>query len=498
MRHNVAILIKLYLFLIKGQHKVMSSNIVNPTNFSKNTNKKFGKNKWKKGGKFYKNNKKNKNISEPFVEESTKEEPVIEISAMDNSTNENIAQNCNQIIEEPNTNNESFKIEPNNFSNTKTKLKNIEHYIVEDFFTEFFGFSNKECRSNTAKEFMLKHPNMSSVDEVVKFAMMDQKEITTRYDELFQKSQNKFKKPKKNLNKKSNKKSNTKYNTDNYSDMHNDDFSATTASTVAFSEDNKQTKKHKNFKKYADIEDLSIDGYDGDSYVDYDEDEYSNYSEYDNNCDDDCNSEYHKCDLTKSSCIVRLNTFDEWAYSNKCDPLELCRSGFYFTGKEDIVKCFVCGLELCEFEENDDPLDAHYNESPNCPFIASIYLPKALRNRAPDKNLDKTIKSITNLLDSIASNINNNKMANYSMPTNLLNPYIPCNQFYNKFTGVTNATNNYTNDNKSSNNNDCCDMTCGCCDYETNCKLNNFSDDYDDQCDKYNIKKNKKSKKSKK
>ncbi|XP_069136434.1 baculoviral IAP repeat-containing protein 3-like [Argopecten irradians] len=46
-------------------------------------------------------------------------------------------------------------------------------------------------------------------------------------------------------------------------------------------------------------------------------------------------------------------------------------SGFFFTGEEDIVRCFHCDIGLAEWDPEDDPWVEHARHSPDCPFLRS-------------------------------------------------------------------------------------------------------------------------------
>ncbi|XP_033739515.1 E3 ubiquitin-protein ligase XIAP-like isoform X2 [Pecten maximus] len=49
----------------------------------------------------------------------------------------------------------------------------------------------------------------------------------------------------------------------------------------------------------------------------------------------------------------------------------LVDSGFFFTGEEDIVRCFHCDIGLAEWDPEDDPWVEHARHSPDCPFLKS-------------------------------------------------------------------------------------------------------------------------------
>ena len=44
-------------------------------------------------------------------------------------------------------------------------------------------------------------------------------------------------------------------------------------------------------------------------------------------------------------------------------------AGFYYTGNDDISRCFRCGLEIHKLRLGQDPLQLHRFKSPHCRFI---------------------------------------------------------------------------------------------------------------------------------
>lgn len=83
-------------------------------------------------------------------------------------------------------------------------------------------------------------------------------------------------------------------------------------------------------------------------------------------------SSYHKPD---SPCmrteIDRLRTFSGWPCPF-LHPASLAKAGFYYTKKEDVVKCAYCGVEIGKWEQGDDIIKDHKRWSPNCIFLKSI------------------------------------------------------------------------------------------------------------------------------
>lgn len=48
---------------------------------------------------------------------------------------------------------------------------------------------------------------------------------------------------------------------------------------------------------------------------------------------------------------------------------DLVKSGFYFTGLDDAVKCVACGVILEEWRPQDIPQQEHRIASPNCLYV---------------------------------------------------------------------------------------------------------------------------------
>lgn len=50
-------------------------------------------------------------------------------------------------------------------------------------------------------------------------------------------------------------------------------------------------------------------------------------------------------------------------------PKDLAAAGFYYTGQIDRVRCFECGIEVCRWEEGDDPMSEHQRWGGRCRFL---------------------------------------------------------------------------------------------------------------------------------
>ena len=68
----------------------------------------------------------------------------------------------------------------------------------------------------------------------------------------------------------------------------------------------------------------------------------------------------------------RLDTFQDgpqpWTRANPSAEY-LARVGFWHTGYEQIVCCFVCEVKLSEWDDGKDPLIKHHYKNPDCSFI---------------------------------------------------------------------------------------------------------------------------------
>lgn len=89
---------------------------------------------------------------------------------------------------------------------------------------------------------------------------------------------------------------------------------------------------------------------------------------------------------------VRLHTFSsDWPYDNRyIDVRIMAKSGLYFTGSSDRVKCAFCGLVLHKWYSNDNAVLDHWKYSPKCVFLNS---PKQTCN-VSDGDSDKDLKKL--------------------------------------------------------------------------------------------------------
>lgn len=76
----------------------------------------------------------------------------------------------------------------------------------------------------------------------------------------------------------------------------------------------------------------------------------------------DCFKDMHKEEQ-------RFKTFNaNWPHSFIA-PRILAKTGFYFIGPHDRVKCFFCGVMVFDWEIGDDEVSEHSRWSFNCPLL---------------------------------------------------------------------------------------------------------------------------------
>ncbi|XP_022180654.1 death-associated inhibitor of apoptosis 1-like [Myzus persicae] len=67
--------------------------------------------------------------------------------------------------------------------------------------------------------------------------------------------------------------------------------------------------------------------------------------------------------------LSRLKTFDSHPSRPCQDKYSLAECGFTYTGSDDLVQCFYCGLLLGKWEENDEVWKQHALHNPKCVFV---------------------------------------------------------------------------------------------------------------------------------
>ncbi|KAK3579674.1 hypothetical protein CHS0354_027129 [Potamilus streckersoni] len=69
---------------------------------------------------------------------------------------------------------------------------------------------------------------------------------------------------------------------------------------------------------------------------------------------------------------ARLSTFVRWPSHMSQTPKQVADAGFYYTGIQDIVRCFACDGGLKNWDPEDDPWIEHARWFPQCPFVECV------------------------------------------------------------------------------------------------------------------------------
>ncbi|CAC5416090.1 unnamed protein product [Mytilus coruscus] len=79
------------------------------------------------------------------------------------------------------------------------------------------------------------------------------------------------------------------------------------------------------------------------------------------------NAEESHNDFIYSDYNARLSSFGNWPKTQT--PVELASAGFFYTGTNDVVKCFSCRVRLGQWEPHENPWMEHKKHSPDCKFV---------------------------------------------------------------------------------------------------------------------------------
>ncbi|KAL3883077.1 hypothetical protein ACJMK2_029370 [Sinanodonta woodiana] len=69
---------------------------------------------------------------------------------------------------------------------------------------------------------------------------------------------------------------------------------------------------------------------------------------------------------------VRLSTFARWPSDIWQRPEQVAHAGFYYTGSQDIVRCFACDGGLKNWDPDDEPWIKHARWFSQCPFVQHV------------------------------------------------------------------------------------------------------------------------------
>ncbi|KAL4225552.1 hypothetical protein ACF0H5_016240 [Mactra antiquata] len=69
---------------------------------------------------------------------------------------------------------------------------------------------------------------------------------------------------------------------------------------------------------------------------------------------------------------ARLATFDSWPSTHGQTPEQLADAGLFYTGYDDLVRCFSCDGGLRRWEPDDNPWIEHCRWFPTCPYAIEV------------------------------------------------------------------------------------------------------------------------------
>jgi hypothetical protein len=96
---------------------------------------------------------------------------------------------------------------------------------------------------------------------------------------------------------------------------------------------------------------------------------------------------------------VRLSTYFDWPKNHVINFVEMAKSGFFYTGEDDIVGCPYCNNFINGWKEEMTPLNIHKIYS-DCDFIKNIKDHKVkIKNKLIKPPLYVTESSINQILD---------------------------------------------------------------------------------------------------
>ncbi|XP_063417932.1 baculoviral IAP repeat-containing protein 2-like [Mytilus trossulus] len=74
-------------------------------------------------------------------------------------------------------------------------------------------------------------------------------------------------------------------------------------------------------------------------------------------------------DESMSNGLLRLHSFHNFPRTVDIFVSNLSKAGFYFTGNDDNVQCYACGITYRNWKRGDIPIEIHRRLSPSCPHI---------------------------------------------------------------------------------------------------------------------------------
>lgn len=92
----------------------------------------------------------------------------------------------------------------------------------------------------------------------------------------------------------------------------------------------------------------------------------------------------------------RLESFQNW--NGKVKPSLLASCGFYYTSKDDICKCFYCGVEIFKWNYDDCPITEHCKFNKYCDLIECLNKSVIVRKSSQQEECKSTKKLLKYLV----------------------------------------------------------------------------------------------------
>ncbi|XP_051842827.1 baculoviral IAP repeat-containing protein 2-like isoform X2 [Antechinus flavipes] len=93
--------------------------------------------------------------------------------------------------------------------------------------------------------------------------------------------------------------------------------------------------------------------------------------------------------------LYRMSTYSTFPVNVPISERSLARAGFYYTGVNDRVKCFCCGLMLDNWKQGDNAIDKHKQLYPSCAFIQNLIAVNLESSQSTFSSLNNATRSLS-------------------------------------------------------------------------------------------------------
>ncbi|CAG2212463.1 unnamed protein product [Mytilus edulis] len=100
------------------------------------------------------------------------------------------------------------------------------------------------------------------------------------------------------------------------------------------------------------------------------------------------------CSISYATVAARIRSYSNWTRSSP-RPVDLADAGFFYTGTEDMVQCFYCGLKLRSWDVFDNPWVEHARHGKNCPHVSNVKGDQFYKQLKQDEEDELSNKPVT-------------------------------------------------------------------------------------------------------